>query len=70
MTDKHDDQEDLSGLSPNDADRKGAGSGAEPAEESGAGYGNHAYPGAEKDAAPGPASGLDGEPGDGCRDGD
>lgn len=43
-------------LSPNDADREGAGSGAEPAENAGAGYGNHAAPG------------LEGEPGDMSRD--
>jgi hypothetical protein len=63
MTDKHE-KEDLSGLSPNDADRKGAGSGAEPSEDAGAGYGNHAQPDAAPDA------GLDGEPGDASLDGE
>jgi len=48
---------DLPGLSPNDADRDGAGSGTEPSEESGAGYGNH-------------APGYDGEPGDRSGNGD
>lgn len=48
-------------LSPNDADREGAGSGAaseaEPSEHAGAGYGNHAMPD------------LEGEPGDSSSDG-
>lgn len=49
-------------LSPNDADREGAGSGgnssgAEPSEAAGAGYGNHAMPD------------LEGEPGDSSSDG-
>ena len=48
-------------LSPNDADREGAGSGAasgaEPSEDAGAGYGNHAAPD------------LEGEPGDSSSDG-
>jgi hypothetical protein len=43
-------------VSPNDADRAGAGSGAEPGEDSGAGYGNHAMPD------------LEGEPGDTSKD--
>jgi len=61
MTDQH--EPDLPGLdqgdlSPNDADREGAGgTGSDAAEESGAGYGNHGQPG------------LEGEPGDTSRDG-
>ena len=58
MTDKRQDEPDLPGLSPNDADREGAGSGAEPCEDAGAGYGNHAMPDA------------DGGPGDSSRDGE
>jgi hypothetical protein len=57
MTDQRDDEPELPTLSPNDADREGAGSGAEPSEESGAGYGNHAMPD------------LEGEPGDMSKDG-
>lgn len=43
-------------VSANDGDREGAGSGVEPGEEAGAGYGNHAVPD------------LDGEPGDTSKD--
>lgn len=63
MTDQDRDQQDPAAqpLSPNDADREGAGSGAasgaEPSEDAGAGYGNHAAPD------------LQGEPGDMSKDG-
>lgn len=58
MTDQNRDQADPAArpLSPNDGDREGAGSGAEPSENSGAGYGNHAMPD------------LEGEPGDMSKD--
>jgi hypothetical protein len=55
--DRNDDEQADMPVSANDADREGAGSGAEPSEEAGAGYGNHAVPD------------LDGEPGDTSKDG-
>lgn len=57
MTDRNRSTPAAQPLSPNDADREGAGSGAEPSEEAGAGYGNHAVPD------------LEGEPGDSSTDG-
>ncbi|WP_375428879.1 hypothetical protein [uncultured Sphingomonas sp.] len=61
MTDQKRDMPAVQPLSPNDADREGAGSGAgsgaEPSEDAGAGYGNHAMPD------------LEGEPGDSSNDG-
>ncbi|HEX8382500.1 MAG TPA: hypothetical protein VF592_03900 [Sphingomonas sp.] len=56
MTDRNRDDAPKQPLSPNDADRAGAGSGAEPSEDAGAGYGNHAVPD------------LEGEPGDSSSD--
>jgi len=40
---------DLPGLDPDDA----AGAGAEPSEDAGAGYGNHAVPDADGETSPG-----------------
>lgn len=57
MTDQNRNKPAAQPLSPNDADREGAGSGAEPSEDAGAGYGNHAAPD------------LEGEPGDMSKDG-
>ena len=61
MTDQNREPIPAQPLSPNDADREGAGSGAasgaEPSEDAGAGYGNHAMPD------------LEGQPGDSSSDG-